>query len=99
MNRTADHSDQAHPMSPMSPVSPMAEHLAHLHALVDAFVAHGHDLRTLHEQYKAEQDEGMSDEQRREQLSAFVHAELEILAESQRIHQQIADCLRMAHER
>lgn len=83
-------------MVAMSPVA-TAEYRARLRTLVAAFVACGQELRTIHEQYTAEQG-GWESHERREKLRQIFLAELDVLKESQCLHEQIDDLLRILRE-
>jgi hypothetical protein len=91
MDHPAGHADQP------QPATLPADRMAQLHALVDDFVAHGQQLRTLHERYMALQHEGES-KQRRDDVQDILKSELSVLADSQRIHQQIDQFLRAEHD-
>jgi hypothetical protein len=97
VTRPADHSDSNSDAGQPYRVPPMADRLAQLRTLLDALSARAQQLRTLHEQYKALQPEEAGDE-RREKLMRMLNAELDVLGDSQRVHEQIDEFLRMERE-
>lgn len=93
MTHPADHADPDQPNA----VPPVAGRLAELRALVDALNARAQQLRTFHEQYKVLQREEASDE-RREKLMQMLQAELDVLGDSQSVHEQIDQFLSTERE-
>lgn len=101
MNRTAHYTgtnaDQRRHTADAVPPATAAEYRAQLHTLVAAFVARGQYLRKVHEHYEAVHNEEESSD-RREKLQQIFHVELDVLKESERLHEQIDEVLRILRE-
>jgi CheY-like chemotaxis protein len=91
--READLADQTQPV--FSGVEAGSDHLHQRRALLDAIVMRAHALRTLHQQFMALPRPQESSYERREKLLQFLHDEQAVLAESQRLHDQLDALLRV----